>query len=220
VRGLNTAATVWCSAAVGVLAGASYPAYAALATAFVLFVNLLLRPIVTFINKQPLMGAEVEVGYLVSVTCRSPDEAHVRTLPLQEGTRGRRTCAAFASTATISRGPSLLGDQPRSAGLSPPEVARLSERSAANLIFGRLGGTRSQTELAPTPIWRSVRQCADRSRYQGKEGAQTFTHQIKSAHTRRPGACDLLQRVAIRWCEGARGQGVRLADLPPSLAAA
>jgi|SRR5689334_955775 len=83
VRGLNTAATVWCSAAVGVLAGASLLAYAALATAFILFVNLLLRPIVMFINKQPLMGAEVEVGYRVSVTCRSPDEAHVRALLLQ-----------------------------------------------------------------------------------------------------------------------------------------
>ncbi len=84
VRGLNTAATIWCSAAVGVLAGASYPAYAALATGFVLFVNLLLRPIVTFINRQPIMGGgEVEVGYLVSVTCRSPDEAHVRALLLQ-----------------------------------------------------------------------------------------------------------------------------------------
>src|ERR1700732_1561052 len=45
VRGLNTAATIWCSAAVGVLAGAGYPAYAALATGFVLVVHLLLRPI-------------------------------------------------------------------------------------------------------------------------------------------------------------------------------
>src|SRR5271169_4639951 len=83
VRGLNIAATIWCSAAVGVLAGASYPAYAALATGFVLFVNLLLRPIVMFINRQPLMAGEVEVGYLVSVTCRNPEEAHIRALLLQ-----------------------------------------------------------------------------------------------------------------------------------------
>jgi putative Mg2+ transporter-C (MgtC) family protein len=83
VRGLNTAATIWCSAAVGVLAGSGYAAYAALATGFILFVNLLLRPIVIFINRQPLMGSEVEVGYLVSVTCRNPDEAHIRALLLQ-----------------------------------------------------------------------------------------------------------------------------------------
>jgi putative Mg2+ transporter-C (MgtC) family protein len=83
VRGLNTAATLWCSAAVGVIAGAGYPLYAAVATGFVVFVNLLLRPIVSFINRQPLMSTELETGYLVSVTCRSPDEAHIRALLLQ-----------------------------------------------------------------------------------------------------------------------------------------
>ena len=83
VRGLNTAATLWCSAAIGVLAGAGHPAYATLATAFVVFVNLLLRPIVSFINRQPLMSTELEIGYLVSLTCRGPDEAHIRALLLQ-----------------------------------------------------------------------------------------------------------------------------------------
>src|SRR3979490_857533 len=70
VRGLNTAATLWCSAAIGVLAGAGYLLYATVATAFVVFVNLLLRPIVSFINRQPLMSTELEIGYLLSVTCR------------------------------------------------------------------------------------------------------------------------------------------------------
>jgi putative Mg2+ transporter-C (MgtC) family protein len=83
VRGLNTAATLWCSAAVGVLAGAGFPIYAGLATGFVVFVNLLLRPIVRFINRQPLNAPELEVGYLVSVTCRNQDEAHIRALLLQ-----------------------------------------------------------------------------------------------------------------------------------------
>src|SRR5712671_4657323 len=83
VRGLNTAATLWCSAAIGVIAGAGYPLYAAVATGFVVFVNLLLRPIVAFINRQPLMSTELEIGYVVSVTCRNPDEAHIRALLLQ-----------------------------------------------------------------------------------------------------------------------------------------
>src|ERR1700749_3318266 len=83
VRGLNTAATLWCSAAIGVLSGAGYPLYAAISTAFVVFVNLLLRPIVSFINRQPLTATELEVVYLLSVTCRSPDEAHIRALLLQ-----------------------------------------------------------------------------------------------------------------------------------------
>jgi len=83
VRGLNTAATLWCSAAIGVLAGAGYLLYATVATGFVVFVNLLLRPIVSFINRQPLTATEIETGYLVSVTCRGDDEAHIRALLLQ-----------------------------------------------------------------------------------------------------------------------------------------
>src|ERR1700723_648059 len=35
VRGLNTAATLWCSAAIGVIAGAGCPLYATVATGFV-----------------------------------------------------------------------------------------------------------------------------------------------------------------------------------------
>lgn len=83
VRGLNTAATLWCSAAVGLLAGTGFPAHALVATGFVVFVNLLLRPIVKFIDRQPLVATEVDVGYLVSATCRSPEEAHIRALLLQ-----------------------------------------------------------------------------------------------------------------------------------------
>jgi putative Mg2+ transporter-C (MgtC) family protein len=49
----------------------------------VVFVNLLLRPIVSFINRQPLTSTELEIGYLVSLTCRAADEAHVRALLLQ-----------------------------------------------------------------------------------------------------------------------------------------
>jgi len=71
VRGLNTAATIWCSAAVGVLAGAGFLAYATIATIFVLVMNLLLRPIVIFINRQPMVGGELASEYLLSVTCRS-----------------------------------------------------------------------------------------------------------------------------------------------------
>jgi putative Mg2+ transporter-C (MgtC) family protein len=83
VRGLNTAATLWCSASIGVLSGAGFPAHAAVATGFIVFVNLMLRPVVKFINRQTLTATELEIGYLMSVTCRSPDEEHVRVLLLQ-----------------------------------------------------------------------------------------------------------------------------------------
>jgi putative Mg2+ transporter-C (MgtC) family protein len=82
VRGLNTAATLWCSAAVGLLAGGGYPVYAGLAAGLVVGVNLLLRPLVSLINRQPMESAEVETSYVVTVVCKSAEEAHVRALLL------------------------------------------------------------------------------------------------------------------------------------------
>ena len=61
VRGINTAATLWASGAVGACAGADLILEAALATIFILAANTLLRPIVNVINRQPLDTQSVEV---------------------------------------------------------------------------------------------------------------------------------------------------------------
>ena len=61
VRGINTAATLWASGAVGACAGADLILEAGLATIFVLATNTLLRPVVSFINRQPLDTDSVEV---------------------------------------------------------------------------------------------------------------------------------------------------------------
>lgn len=61
VRGINTAATLWGSAAVGAAAGADLILEAILATVFVLAANTLLRPIVNTINRKPLDVPSVEV---------------------------------------------------------------------------------------------------------------------------------------------------------------
>lgn len=52
IHGLNTAATLWCSAAIGILAGAGAFKAAAIATIFVVSVNLLLRTVVKKINDK------------------------------------------------------------------------------------------------------------------------------------------------------------------------
>ncbi|SDZ85525.1 MULTISPECIES: MgtC/SapB family protein [Acidovorax] len=67
VRGLNTAATLWGSAAVGAAAGADLVLEAMLATCFVLAANTLLRPIVNTINRKPLDDESVEVTNTVYV---------------------------------------------------------------------------------------------------------------------------------------------------------
>jgi len=83
VHGLNTAATLWCSAGVGVLAGVGDPAPAAAAAALVIAVNLLLRPVVHWINHRSLNTRDGESCFLVSLVCRAEGEAHVRALLLQ-----------------------------------------------------------------------------------------------------------------------------------------
>src|SRR5215831_13657479 len=67
VRGLNTAATLWGSAAVGAAAGADLILEAALGCLFVLAANTLLRPVVNRINQQPMDTPAVEVTNTVYV---------------------------------------------------------------------------------------------------------------------------------------------------------
>lgn len=67
VRGLNTAATLWASAAVGAAAGADLLVEALAGTLFVLAANTLLRPIVNRLNRQPLDVPSAEVTYTVHV---------------------------------------------------------------------------------------------------------------------------------------------------------
>jgi Uncharacterized membrane protein len=63
VRGLNTAATLWASAAVGSCAGADMVAQAVALTVFVLAGNTLLRPLVNAINRIPLDEKASEATY-------------------------------------------------------------------------------------------------------------------------------------------------------------
>lgn len=70
IQGLNTAATLWGSAAVGACAGADLLLEAILGAGFVLASNTLLRPIVNRINRQPLNVEAVEVTHTVYVITR------------------------------------------------------------------------------------------------------------------------------------------------------
>jgi len=71
VWGLNTAATLWCSAAVGACAGADLAFEAAALTIFVLAGNTLLRPLVNAINRAPIDQGATEASYEVHVTTES-----------------------------------------------------------------------------------------------------------------------------------------------------
>jgi len=68
VRGLNTAATLWASAAVGSCAGADMVVQAATLTVFVIAGNTMLRPLVNAINRIPLNEQSSEATYYFKLT--------------------------------------------------------------------------------------------------------------------------------------------------------
>src|SRR3984957_3583652 len=84
VRGLNTAATLWASAAVGCCAGADMVAQAALLTLLVLGGNTLLRPLVNAIDRIPINEKSSEAVYDVLVTVDGDAVAPVREFLLEK----------------------------------------------------------------------------------------------------------------------------------------
>jgi putative Mg2+ transporter-C (MgtC) family protein len=78
VRGLNTAATLWASAAVGCCAGADMVAQSVALTFFVLAGNTLLRPLVNAIDRIPLNEKTSEASYQIVVTTGAARAAEIR----------------------------------------------------------------------------------------------------------------------------------------------
>ncbi|MBV9568074.1 MAG: MgtC/SapB family protein [Hyphomicrobiales bacterium] len=80
IRGLNTAATLWCSAAVGAFAGTHLIGEAVLLTAAVLAGNTLLRPLINLINRAPIDERKTEATYEVRVTTEAANVVSARDL--------------------------------------------------------------------------------------------------------------------------------------------
>jgi putative Mg2+ transporter-C (MgtC) family protein len=84
VRGLNTAATIWCSAAIGTLSGSGQLKLAAIGTGGVLLANFGLRPLARLIDRQPVEpDTSTEFVYSLRLVCRSEAENHARALLLR-----------------------------------------------------------------------------------------------------------------------------------------
>jgi putative Mg2+ transporter-C (MgtC) family protein len=84
VRGLNTAATLWCSAAVGVLAASGHLAFTLIATATVVAIHLFGRPLGRLIDRDNALDEdEGQQLYLVQLICRPKSAKHVRAQIVQ-----------------------------------------------------------------------------------------------------------------------------------------
>ena len=80
IRGLNTAATLWCSAAVGCCAGAGFSSEACALTVMVLAGNTLLRPLTAWIDRHPLGAGATEARYRIHITVAQSDANDARDL--------------------------------------------------------------------------------------------------------------------------------------------
>ena len=84
VRGLNTAATLWCSAAVGVLAADGQLLFAAIATGTIVGTHLLGRPLGRLIDRDNhIEEDEGQSPYQVQVICRPKTEKYARARIVQ-----------------------------------------------------------------------------------------------------------------------------------------
>ena len=83
VHGLNTAATLWCSAMVGALAGAGYLVAGLCGAGFVVLTNLCLRPVIQRLNARLVLIQGMETHYTITVTCRPSAGTPTRELLLR-----------------------------------------------------------------------------------------------------------------------------------------
>ena len=83
IRGLNTAATLWCSAAVGACAGAGELLDAVFVTVLLVGINLVFRPVSRFIDSRSLARVNRTVIYRVAAVCPATHEQEVRGLVLR-----------------------------------------------------------------------------------------------------------------------------------------
>lgn len=110
VRGLNTAATLWCSAAVGVLAASGHPVFALIGTGTVIGIHVVGRPLGRLIDRDNSSGDDDESlqPYLLQVVCRPKSEKYVRAQIVQHASanditlRGIHTGRAGDDEVTLS----------------------------------------------------------------------------------------------------------------------
>jgi len=99
VQGLNTAATLWCSAAVGCQAAGGHVIPALATTAVVLLVHLLLRPLGRLVDRAPAAKDEAVAGYTLIVATRHKSEPQLRAHLLQAISERHLTLQGLSSRA-------------------------------------------------------------------------------------------------------------------------
>ena len=98
VHGLNTAATLWCSAAVGMLCGVQAYPLAVMLTAVVMFVNMGLRPVMYWLDRRLLARAGAQVPANLRLVCDEDAEIGLRTAVAREIAAQRLALSSIETT--------------------------------------------------------------------------------------------------------------------------
>jgi putative Mg2+ transporter-C (MgtC) family protein len=89
VHGLNTAATLWCSAAVGVLAASGHYLFTLIATGTIVGIHLVGRPLGHLIDRDNVVEEdEDDQPYQLQVICRPKSEKYARAQIVQRTSGG------------------------------------------------------------------------------------------------------------------------------------
>ncbi|KIN66503.1 MgtC/SapB transporter [Sulfitobacter donghicola DSW-25 = KCTC 12864 = JCM 14565] len=78
IQGLNTAATLWCSAAVGLISGTGHLMYAIALTGLIVFSNLGLRPLVRRLKAASAKAGASEEFFCLTFECSHEVEKDIR----------------------------------------------------------------------------------------------------------------------------------------------
>jgi len=85
VQGLNTAATIWCSAAIGALSGVGLYFQAIIVAMAVILTHLIFRPLGLLISRKNYKQKEnTQTEYTLTIKCKSDVENHIRVLLMQQ----------------------------------------------------------------------------------------------------------------------------------------
>lgn len=83
LRGINTAATLWCSAGIGALCGVGLILEGFVMVGVVLAINVVLRPVARYFHKKPLTNHEIESTLRFKIVVKENAEDAIRKLLLK-----------------------------------------------------------------------------------------------------------------------------------------
>ncbi|PZU91886.1 MAG: hypothetical protein DCE90_19200 [Pseudanabaena sp.] len=107
VRGLNTAATLWCAAAIGALTGSGFTLQAFAGTLVIILANLLSHPSAHRPQKYAATNKNLKINYSCHLTCNVSSEVSTRMLLIQ-AVENAHLSLKFLSSSLLEDNPNLI----------------------------------------------------------------------------------------------------------------